>query len=346
MTPKIIAVFLICAMLIPFSSAVAADKDTVMPTIDEILSAYHQKALQEQTNPSARSAGSRSGSGKTLEQETVDELTAAGYEAYNVTAENYTSLEAALKTDFGDMGLDPEGSYIVVIHGEETQDNTNGARGLDDIVQNPGDISGGTPPVSYTYNGTTYYMRYVTVTAADNNQLGMTSYIELLDMCDAQDIYEYLGIPVSIAALIPGFTMVGVVYDLFGLLPDADLPGFESMLYQGGTNWTVTYVQVYDSLLKEWRFRYSVEYVTMRYFTTSTYYNSETNEYVQLNNSGSYPTVYSENYHNTSLIKHNAALAAANNGRWVDAVDEVRYAWGDEVVITHQRWTENAGYEP
>lgn len=31
-----------------------------------------------------------------LEQETVDTLTAAGYEAYNVTGENYTALETEL----------------------------------------------------------------------------------------------------------------------------------------------------------------------------------------------------------------------------------------------------------
>lgn len=350
MTRKLIAAFLIFAMLIPYSSAVAADKEAVTPTVEEILNEYHQKSFEAQqareTGTASANSRSGAGSGKTLEQETVETLTAAGYEAYNVTADNYETLETQLQTDFAAMGLDPNSSYIVVVHGEEPNTPANNARGPSDIVQDPGDLSGGAPPISYTYDGTTYYMRYVTVTAADNNQLGMTSNIELLDMCDMQDFNEYLGYAVSIATLLPGFAMVGVVYDLFGLVPDSELPLFESMLYRGATNWTVTYVQVYDFLCSEWRFRYSVEYVTMRFFTTSTYYDSETNAYKQLNNSGGYPTAYSANYNNTELIKYYAAIAAANNRVWLDEIPEVKYKWGDEIVITHQRWMEPLDYEP
>ncbi len=89
MTKKIISLMLIFAMLVPISSAVAADNPTAQPTVEEILNGYHEKAFAARVaeeNGGVSTDSSRSGSGKTLEQETVDELTAAGYETYNVTA--------------------------------------------------------------------------------------------------------------------------------------------------------------------------------------------------------------------------------------------------------------------
>lgn len=49
MLKKIIALTLIFAMLAPLSSAVAADNDSVTPTIEEILNEYHDKAFAAQT---------------------------------------------------------------------------------------------------------------------------------------------------------------------------------------------------------------------------------------------------------------------------------------------------------
>lgn len=123
MFQKMIALLVIFAMLVPLSSAVAADEPTSQPTIEEILDGYHEKAFAAQTaeENGGASAYARSGSGssQTLEQETVDELTAAGYEAYNVTEDNYEALEESLHTDFSEMGLDPNSSYVVVISGED-----------------------------------------------------------------------------------------------------------------------------------------------------------------------------------------------------------------------------------
>ena len=117
---KIISLILICCMVMPMICASAADMPEAQPTIEEILNSYHQKAFEAQAAETRSGASTWSSrSGKTLEEETVDELTAAGYEAYNVTSENYEALEEALQTDFASMGIDPEGSYIIVISGEE-----------------------------------------------------------------------------------------------------------------------------------------------------------------------------------------------------------------------------------
>ena len=70
---KLIALLTVFAMLVPFVPAVAANDTPARPTV-----------------------------------ETLNE---AGYEAYNVTADNYDTLEDQLQTDFAEMGLDPNGSY-------------------------------------------------------------------------------------------------------------------------------------------------------------------------------------------------------------------------------------------
>lgn len=91
MLKKIIALSLICTILILPSPVVAADNPSVTPTNEEILNEYHTKAFEAQTAAESgdTSAYARRGSSQTLELETVDALTNAGYEAYNVTGKNY-----------------------------------------------------------------------------------------------------------------------------------------------------------------------------------------------------------------------------------------------------------------
>lgn len=126
---KVIALILVCCMVLPMFSASAVEESAARPTIEEILNGYHEKAFAAQTaeENGGASTYSRSGSGssQTLEQETVAELTAAGYEAYHVTGDNYEALEETLHTDFAEMGLDPNSSYVVIISGEESDNNPN-----------------------------------------------------------------------------------------------------------------------------------------------------------------------------------------------------------------------------
>ena len=46
MIKRMIALFLVIAMLVPLSSAVAADATSAPPTVEEILSEYHRKAFE------------------------------------------------------------------------------------------------------------------------------------------------------------------------------------------------------------------------------------------------------------------------------------------------------------
>lgn len=83
---KLISAILICCMMLPMILASAVEEVTAPPTIEEILNSYHNKAFEAQAaaENGSLSTYARGGSSQTLEQETVDALTDAGYEAYAV----------------------------------------------------------------------------------------------------------------------------------------------------------------------------------------------------------------------------------------------------------------------
>ncbi len=352
MKKRMIVLFLAFAMLVPFTPAVAADDNVPRPTVEEILSEYHQKAFEaeaaQQTGRASANSRSVGNSGKTLEQETVDTLNAAGYEAYNLTSENYKTLEAQLQTDFADMGLDPDGSYIITISGEEDS-ASNHARGPNPNVGNAQAPDGGDPAYfSYTYNGTTYYMRYVTVTAEDEASLGRTTSINLLQEYGASNLINALNLPITIASSLGLLPYTGTVYSLFSaIVPNINNVQPSVLQYIGGTNWTITYTQIYNFQEEMWVLCGSVEYATLRYAVQCAYYDPATNQYEFTASDGeTYDVIYSSLYDDKNTMKEYAALAYENNARWCDKVQYVEYKFAGETVIIHTRRQEYLGYEP
>ena len=349
----VLALCMLFSMQTVFASAEGAEKDAEpneTRTMEEILNEYHQKAAEAQlsaeknTGASSRSAAS----GKTLEQETVDTLTAAGYEAYNVTGDNYDDLEETLKTDFGSLGLDPEGSYVIVISGDEedTQTNSNSrGRPFIEEVAGPGDDTGGAWP-THTYNGKTYTMRYVTVVSTGYDQRYLRSDVDLLAKYGLDDLIEDLDLPITILANITGIPAIGTIYSLIAaLVPDYDI-STEVMEYEGRTNWTVKYVQVYNSSQNTWKYTASTEYVTMTYSIEHSYFDPVENKGKKELTSDDYGVIYSENYNNTTYVKDRAAQAYENNTKWQDKVSYVEYRFNGEMVIRHNRFNEPTNYEP
>jgi len=352
MKRKLTALILVFTMLVSLSPAVAADEMSATPTVEEILNEYHQKAFDAQRqgeNESTSTWSTRDGAAQTLEQETVDTLTEAGYEAYNVTADNYEELETQLKTDFASMGLTPEGSYIVVISGEDSgtsqpDKKQNSSRTSPDMnfEQSP---EYGIPYFNFTYGDTTYRMRYLTVTAADNSALGMTSEVDLLEDMDTDDMRDALSAPLTILSNLPligiSVTLVTLISDV---LPDPLDKQPASLDYRGASNWTIKYVQTYNHSSDEWRKCASVEYVTLRYFIDYTYYESATNQYEQISTSGTHGCIYSMYYNDEQYMLERAAIAFEYNDVvcYHDKVEVVYYKHQrpggiDEVIITHHR---------
>lgn len=349
MKRKLMAFALVFAMLASLSPAVAADELSVTPTVEEILNEYHRKAFEAQTRGETDTASTwsrRSGSTKTLEQETVDTLTAAGYEAYNVTADNYETLEADLHTNFSEMGLNKSGSYIVVIHGEDPGETppaggqaTFNLSPFPEEIQLPSDGDGSTY-FEYTHDGATYYMRYVTVTAADNTSLGMITPVELFDEMTVDQMWDAMNLHMTVLSYIPIIGTAGSIYSILSLvLPEIDSTQPSALTYRGATNWTVTYLDIWDSANGVWRHCASIEYATAQYFMDYTYYDPATNQFEEIPTDGIYGTTHSEHYNDRELMKSHAVLAFGYSPTacWKDMVEYVSYKFDGEIIITHQR---------
>ena len=265
MFKKIIALTLIFAMLVPFTAAAAADEPSESRSMEEILDEYHRRAFeaQAQGNTRSASANARSG-GKTLEEETVDALTEAGYEAYNVTAGNYDTLEAQLQTDFAAMGLDPEGSYIIVIHGEPEGGETNGnSRMIDPPTEDDfGDGTGGSGIFDYTYNGVSYLMRFVTVIPTTTNGQFVHSYKTIESSYWFQSGVSKVSDAVLVAAIdnipldptgttFPTATVIGLIIDL---AEDESYIEIDptSVIVEAESNWTCQVIQVWCAQHGAW----------------------------------------------------------------------------------------------
>lgn len=153
-----------------------------------------------------------------------------------------------------------------------------------------------------------------------------------------------------------GFTVVTSLHDLWGIgtitslltaiMPDYE-PTYSDMLdYCGGTNWTVTYTQIYNTSNETWSTYSSVEYVKMRYFIDYRYYDAFTNQYEEYSRNGVYGTSYSTYYYSNTWSQEAAIQAFLYGGRLYDTIERVEYKVGNTVVLTHDRWMEPWGYEP
>lgn len=297
---KLISALLVCCMVLLMFPASAAEEAAAQPTIEEILNEYHAKAFEAQ---SAGDSGSTStwsrntGSSKTLEQETVDTLTEAGYEAYNVTAENYASLEADLNTDFAELGLDPDGSYIMVINGDASQR----AIGDSEIVPTPGGTEGGSG-IRHTYGDETYTMRSVTIASTADAALQASFNAKILQAVDGweenEDIYSYLT-SWLIASDGYGMTASGA-YSLWANWSSAEsyiiLDDSSSPTLTATTNWTLRYTQVWDDVLNRWATSQCSSYAVTKAKVEGVVHNHLTAECVAINSGEKTVTVYSSHY--------------------------------------------------
>lgn len=342
MKKRLISLFLAFAMLIPLTPAVAADETSAGPTVEEILSQYHQAAFEAEMNGQAStSTYSRSGSsGQTLEQQTVDTLNEAGYEAYNVTVDNYDMLEEQLQTDFADMGLDPNGSYIIVIEGEEDQTNNGNAR-LGDLILpphewDPGDAPGGDNTFVYTYNGTNYMMRYMTVTATTESELFRSFSYTLTSEQFPETWNEIL---FAGLAYITDTVFVVPIASIFSLLVDIntdsefELLDTEDIKILGNTTWTLQYIQIYNSNENVWVSAHSSETAESRAYCTGYLYNTSSNRAERYVGNESVFSTYSADYNNTNKRKNDAVIAYLNgNGTAIlrDVTGDIDFYLMDE----------------
>ena len=344
MFKKAITFLLIFAMLVPFTAAAAVDEPSATPTVEEILSEYHRKAFEAQTQGDSDSASTwsrRSNDGKTLEQETVDTLTEAGYEAYNVTADNYDTLEAELKTDFANLGLDPEGSYIIVIHGEEetpaNPDGNNGATPYSVPEMEQDDLFGDSSFL-HTYDGKTYLMRYVTITAADKPDYARYEEYDLLNNeSDASVVESFFNtlIGVGLDEMMPE-QYIGTVLSMFGI-NFVDIPSVinTTLTLEVRVNWTRVYTEVYDSSQEEWYTALYVDRVRIATAIEHNYYDPSEDGMVETQTPDHVTYKDAEFYDNIDWRKNAAIYLFQGNDRAFSRVGVVKIYYRFEENTEH-----------
>ncbi len=315
MKKRLIALAILVCMLVSVSPTVAADDTVPRPTVEEILSEYHEKAFEAETadesgDVSAYSRGADN-SEKTLEEETVDTLNAAGYEAYNVTSENYATLEEQLQTDFAQMGMDPDGSYIIAISGEDNSPGNNARIPTPEVTPTlPPEGGGGSSYFSYTYQGTTYYMRYVTVTATEKSVLDRMFAFAVNRGANTQTWNTLFSafITYQIDGMIEDIPIVSILSLIDELTSEQDITASDcnGFLVTGATTWTLQYIQVYDFYNDEWVSSQCSEYAITTAQTQIYKYNANQPHTIYYGEVLSFRTD-SEYYNNSAKRKEFAA---------------------------------------
>lgn len=261
----------------------------------------------------------------------MEELTAAGYEAYNVTGENYSALEEALRTDFGDMGLDPNGSYIIVISGEDPVGTNNSTRGSDLLLPphawDDPTPDGDTNEFIYQYDGKNYKMRYLTVTGDINSGL----ITETLYRLDQNQVPETVG-----NWLMGVFTYLlsestGVLADVFSVIYD-NLDDDNLMILNSNTSWiyaatawTHRFIEVEDANTGQWR---KTQYVTMANISgeiTISVYNQSTGFMETVHIPVSQTTLYSPFYNQKEVCKRSAVTAYITGSVSKDRLHQISF---------------------
>lgn len=329
MLKKAIALTLIFALLAPITIVLATENEPPYPTFEEIINNYYLQSLQTQTTEiSLYSADD------ILESETVRALNEAGYEAYHVYRSNYYELQEQLCTDFEAMGLSPDSSYIITLGCIDCTSTSTYAFDINPDYTLPG-LIGGSDKFTYTYNGVSYSMRYITVTAAENSQLGQTSTVQI----NSDDLPAVCDIVVSLLADSMNIGILTTIEDLVALsVPDGALTTFSNVSCTAGTNWTITYSQVYDENSSSWINCASREYVTAMYWIDYTYYDAVSNAYKKKTSPQAQKIKYSQYYNNTDTLHEKGLLAYTKyNTQYRDVFEAMEYQHNGKTVITHQR---------
>ena len=302
---------LLITIAVPAFAATNDTESTEKRTVEDILGEYNQKRLtieiaKETGNSTAYSNRGKS-SDKTLEEETVDELRTAGYEAYNVTSSNYDSLEQRLNTNFEALGLNPNGSHIIVISSEEAQsDRTNpNARDGSNPEQDFIDDGGGSFLYYYAPHNRHYRMRYFWVTY---NTVSKTSNIVSSQGTNYTNTLANSNITGSVTSDsdYTSSKTLGIFRNLWGLNTSATYSS-PTLSVTCNVDWTRKFVDVYDESVSAWMTTTYYEYASTKSVFSGRYLNSRTASYSNISYSG-YATIYSPHYGDDAYLKEQAVV--------------------------------------
>ena len=343
----VLCIILILCMSVPAFATPNEIEPAEAKTVEEILNDYHEKSflIQRMAETDAPAAYSRQGEAlrKTLEEETVDELAAAGYEAYNVTSENYGDLEVALMTNFSELGLDPNGSYIVVLSGENhsSQVNPNSRSGIPPEESLEGG-DGGSSYFGYQYNGSIYYLRHIVVTETTGSFMTESSMTRLGSDCWFFDLIHDIGCALLVAGADKATAPVplGTILSLLGGQLDTGnytLLEDEELVCMANTTWICNAIQIWDGYEEIWDTSQASASAESQAYFTGFLYNEDTGRSERFDGETYGHTFYSPYYYSYT-IRYDKAVEYYLMGRFFyDYTGDIEFFLTDkdyEIVYT------------
>lgn len=254
---------------------------------------------------------------------TCELLEDAGVQSYVVESGNYEVIQEQLGVDFQDLGLRPEYTYLVI----------DGDMGADHKGIQP--YSSESSAFSYTYNGKTYSLKYLTITAADDPAYEKADDADLLTSSSQELINNCLNTAIITYISSVSYAM-GTVASICGL----DISDFASghsatLRLNGGANWNRVFTLVYSSADGGWMRGSSVEWVDTYSYMSGIYYDASTNRMESVERNEKRATRYSEYFSDYDWRKRNAVIYVINaNGCNYDEVGSVSFYYGNSKKIT------------
>lgn len=311
-------ILVLCSGMSAFAAEAEAPKENAADTMEwetgEEIWRQGQERIFDLNVNTGLSDTNREETAYNICEEVAGQLNELGNEAYAVNGDNYDELEEWLETDLSELGITRDGNYIVSISGEQPAGDAA-------VLSEEGTV------FTYEYDGVTYYLRYVTVTAADDSRFVQTDQCNLLSTRNSAEIDVCLSAAVD--AICIGLNLdipLGTIIAISKLLREnIGIGGDTTMVLHGGVNWTRIFTQVYLPNSGGWMNGSCVEYAQTYVYVSGTYYSAETNQIEQIPQNESRTTIYSANYSDYAWRKRTAVIYAKNaNGCSYDLTDDIK----------------------
>lgn len=315
------AFFLSLALIMPLTLPVSASTQSV----DDILSDFHVEILDAVLErQDGRTVNGVSDNSDNIRHETVQKLQKLGYSAYEVTGSTYDDIQEVLRTDLSALGLKKNCSYVIVVGDDSNRPSQSRS------------TIGST--YNYTYNGTTYKMRTVKITSADDPNYQQASSVNLLSSHSDSVVQALLDATISAYTSVIGVPKVfGTIASLTGLTKVNLTSSKSTAVFHAGSTWTRTFTQVWDDNFSAWTYGSSIEYVTKVCHINGLKYNSSLDCYEEYTSGKQQDVTKSPHYDSNTWRNEQAIIGLLN--AWpvfYDKAGDAYYKYDSRIIVTHR----------
>ena len=301
---------LLCLMLsiamvfasIPMAFA-ESKNDPAGETLDEIMDDYYHQLFEVQNVSAADSTRTASLQVQDVRSRAMSRLSAAGYEAYSVEPSTFNKVEKELNTDFEEVGMDPNCSYIVVIGGMEDGSSASARQAASGSF-------------TYTYMGAVHTMRYVTVFPEDDSRYVQSkNYNCLSSESDVGIVNGAINAGVSFLLDLLNTTLrAGTIAGILGIdFNVLDVPQPISLILIGRVRWVRVYTQIYNQAFGRWETWSSVDHMKVSSRVILDEFDSSIDDFVtKLSGNWESEENYSSHYDDFEHRNQQAVLGMLN----------------------------------